>query len=227
MNTNAKNIRVLLIDEQSIIRTGLKMLIESYEGLKIIGEAATFAEAIVLATEAPDIILLDLNSLNCKMCLEGMSDELNIAKFRLLLLTDEDDPEVNLLAIKMGAMGIVNKKETADVLIKAIERIHAGEMWINRAMMARVIGGMRNLNQTRDITHDPEAVKIASLTHREREVVTLIGQGLKNKQIAESLFISEITVRHHLTSVFSKLGVSDRFELAIYSYRHGLAKLPM
>jgi two-component system nitrate/nitrite response regulator NarL len=105
--------------------------------------------------------------------------------------------------------------------------VYAGEVWINRAMMARVIGGLWNPVNAQTIQADPEAVKIALLTEREREVVGLIGEGLRNKQIAERLFISEITVRHHLTSIFDKLGVSDRFELAIYSYRHGLAKLPL
>lgn len=226
MNTTLK-IRILLIDEQSIVRTGLKMLIESHEGFEVVGEAETFDEAIALATDVPDILLLDLNSLSYQSSIEAIPPTVNNAKPRLLLLTDENDPEVNLNAIKMGAMGIVNKRESADVLMKAIERISAGEVWINRAMMAKVIGGMWNSNQVQTINADPEAVKIASITHREREVVTLIGQGLKNKQIAETLFISEITVRHHLTSIFDKLGVSDRFELAIYSFRHGLAKLPI
>ncbi len=227
MNTTLKNIRILLIDEQPIVRTGLRMLIESHPGLEVIGEAESYIEAIALASEAPDIILLDLTSLNHQSSLDVIPQVLSTARTKLLLLTEEDDPEINLNAIRMGAMGIVNKKESAEVLLKAIERIHAGEVWINRAMMARVIGGMWHSNHTQTIDADPETVKIASITGREREVVTLIGQGLRNKQIAERLFISEITVRHHLTSIFDKLGVSDRFELAIYSYRHGLAKLPI
>ena len=227
MDTTVTNIRILLVDEQSIVRAGLKMLLESHPGLAVIGEAATLVEALALVTDAPDIILLDLNSLSRQRSLDAIPQVMSTAKARLLLLTDEDDPEVNLNAIRMGAMGIVNKKEPAEVLLKAIERIHAGEVWINRAMMARVIGGMRHSNYPQTINDDPEATKIASITDREREVVTLIGQGLRNKQIAERLFIGEITVRHHLTSIFDKVGVSDRFELAIYSYRHGLAKLPI
>ncbi len=227
MDTTVTNIRILLVDEQSIVRAGLKMLLESHPGLAVIGEAATLVEALALVTDAPDIILLDLNSLSRQRSLDAIPQVMSTAKAGLLLLTDEDDPEGDLNAIRMGAMGIVNKKEPAEVLLKAIERIHAGEVWINRAMMARVIGGMRHSNYPQTINDDPEATKIASITDREREVVTLIGQGLRNKQIAERLFISEITVRHHLTSIFDKVGVSDRFELAIYSYRHGLAKLPI
>jgi two-component system, NarL family, nitrate/nitrite response regulator NarL len=230
MNTTVK-IRILLIDELPIVRTGLRMLIESHGTFEVIGEADTLIEALPLMADAPDIILLDLNSLSYQTSLESIPQAFNLAfngsQPRLLLLTDADDPEVNLNAIKMGAMGIVNKKESADVLIKAIERINAGEVWINRAIMERVMGGIWNSNHTQTVVADPEAVKIGSVTRREHEVIQLIGQGLKNKQIAESLYISEITVRHHLTSIFDKLGVSDRFELAIYSYRHGLAKLPI
>jgi two-component system, NarL family, nitrate/nitrite response regulator NarL len=220
-------ISILLIDEQSLVRTGLRMLLESFDGLKVIGEAENFLEGIENTSEAPDIIMVDLKALSQHSNTENVLQSLNIGKSRILLLTDEDDPEINLNAVKMGAMGIVNKKESAEVLHKAIERIYAGEVWINRAMMAKVMGGMWNHNYTSSINNNPEAQKIASITHREREVVTLIGQGCKNKQIAEQLFISEITVRHHLTSIFAKLGVCDRFELAIYSYRHGMAKLPI
>jgi two-component system, NarL family, nitrate/nitrite response regulator NarL len=220
-------ITILLIDEQSLVRTGLKLLLESFDGFEVIGEAETFLDGIEKTSESPDIIMVDLNAFSQHSNSENILHAPNIGKSRILLLTDEDDPEVNLNAVKMGAMGIVNKKESAEVLHKAIERIYAGEVWINRAMMAKVMGGMWNHNYPSSINDNPEAQKIASVTHREREVITLIGQGCKNKQIAEQLFISEITVRHHLTSIFAKLGVCDRFELAIYSYRNGMAKLPI
>ncbi len=227
MITTEKQITILLIDEQSLVRTGLKLLLESFEGIKVIGEAENFLDGVEKTTEPPDIIMVDLNALSQHLNTENILQAPNIGKSRILLLTDEDDPEINLNAVKMGAMGIVNKKESAEVLYKAIERIYAGEVWINRSMMAKVMGGMWNQNHTPSVNNNPEAQKIASITHREREVVTLIGQGFKNKQIAAQLYISEITVRHHLTSIFSKLGVCDRFELAIYSYRHGMAKLPI
>ena len=91
-------------------------------------------------------------------------------------------------------------------------------------MMAKVLAEMSPARANKKI--DPEAAKIATLTKREREVITLVGEGIKNKQIANRLFISEITVRHHLTSIFSKLNLSDRFDLIIYAYRNGLANPP-
>ena len=110
----------------------------------------------------------------------------------------------------------------AEDVVKAIEKVHSGEVWLNRSMTASVLAGLVRGNGEIDL----EAAKIITLTKREREICTLIGEGLKNKQIAQRLFISEPTVRHHMTSVFTKLGVTDRFELIIYSFRYHLAKLP-
>jgi len=115
------------------------------------------------------------------------------------------------------------KQQAADLLLKAIKKVHAGEVWIDRSMMSSVLSDVRS---ERHEETDPEAPKIASLTPREREVIALVSEGLKNKLIGERLFISETTVTHHLSSIFSKLDVSDRLELIIYAFRHGLAKIP-
>jgi DNA-binding NarL/FixJ family response regulator len=117
-------------------------------------------------------------------------------------------------------MGIVLKEHAAELLLKAIQKVHEGEVWIDRSMMGSVL---QELNKPGDI--DPEKAKIRSLTEREREVIALVGEGLKNRQIAERLFVTETTITHHLSSVFSKLEVSDRLELLIYAFRHGLAKM--
>jgi DNA-binding NarL/FixJ family response regulator len=119
-------------------------------------------------------------------------------------------------------MGVVLKEKAAETLLRAIERVHAGEVWLERAMMASVLSQMTRASQQ----PDPEAAKIATLTTREREVIALIGEGLRNRQIAERLFISETTVRHHLTSIFAKLEVADRLELVIYAFRHALVRPP-
>ena len=118
-------------------------------------------------------------------------------------------------------MGIVLKEHAAEQLLKAIKKVHEGEVWIERSMVGSMIQEL-----SRPAMVDPEVVKIESLTEREREVIALVGEGLKNKQVGERLFISETTVTHHLSSVFSKLEVSDRLELIIYAFRHGLAKMP-
>lgn len=226
--TTERNIRILLVNEQVIIRSGLRLLLESHPGFEVVCEAANFTEIGATTDAPPDIILLDLKTFSQQACDETLPELMkSVGKARILLLIDENDLEGNLNAVRHGAMGLVHKNESTEVLLKAIERVHAGEVWINRTLMARVIEGLGNPAKAQNSLPDQDAVKITALTEREREVISVIGEGLRNKQIAERLFISAITVRHHLTSIFDKLGVADRFELAIYAYRHGLAKLPL
>jgi DNA-binding NarL/FixJ family response regulator len=124
----------------------------------------------------------------------------------------------------LGARGLVLKEKAAEVLLQAIMKVHAGEAWLERTMMANVLDALGHTSRHRQT--DPEAAKIAMLTARECDVIALLGEGLKNQQIATRLHISETTVRHHLTVIFDKLEVVDRLELVVYAYRHGLVKLP-
>jgi two-component system nitrate/nitrite response regulator NarL len=152
-----------------------------------------------------------------------MSGLLSVAgDARVLLLTGVRDPEVHQRAVRVGAMGLVFKEKPPDDLFKAIEKVYAGEVWLDRSLTARVLTKMVRSNDTKQI--EPETNKATLLTEREREVVTLVSEGLKNKDIAERLFISETTVRHHLTSIFSKLDVASRFELIILLHQQKLAR---
>jgi len=198
------------------------MLIDQNSAMKVIGVAGNRSEALALAaSEQPDIINLDI--------LLGNEDGLTFlpelqevaTDTHVLVLTGLRSSESQRRAMLAGAMGVVLKEHAAEVLIKAINKVHEGEVWLDRSLMGSVLDEM---TQTPEI--DPEKAKIASLTDREREVIALIAEGLKNKQIGLRLFISETTVTHHLSSIFSKLGVSDRLELIIYAFRHKLAKLP-
>ncbi len=215
----------MLVDDHVVVRTALRMLIQSRPGLTMVGEAGNRADALRLAaSELPDIILLDLE-LDGESGLDFLPELLNISdKARIIILTGVRDAEVHHRAVSLGAMGVVRKDNAVDVLIDAITRVHAGEAWLDPSLTARVLSGMSRAGKARQT--DPEAAKIATLTEREREVLALVGEGLKNKEIAGRLFISEWTVRHHLTSIFDKLQVSDRVELILYAYRHNLAKPP-
>lgn len=200
------------------------MLLESHPGLIVIGEAGARADALAIASrEKPDIILLDLdfdhngNGLDLMPELRSVADDA-----RVLLLTGVRDSEVLQRAVRIGVMGLVLKEKAPDELFKAIEKVYAGEAWLDRSLTARVLSKIVRSNDTKKI--EPETDKIALLTEREREVVTLVSEGLKNKGIAERLFISETTVRHHLTSIFSKLEVSNRFELIILLHQQKLAR---
>jgi len=216
-------IRVFLVDDHAIMRSGLRLIIEKQANLKVVGEAGNRSDALAIAgQEQPDIILLDLY-------LPGTSGldlipELFAAASdtRILILTGVADPEAHARAMHLGAMGIVLKEKAPEVLIKAIEKVYKGEVWLDRSMIASVFGAKSRASLAKN--SDPEAAKIASLTERERRVISLISEGLRNKQIAERLFISETTVSHHLTSIFGKLQVSDRLGLIIYAYRNRLAK---
>lgn len=218
-------IRILLIDDHAIVRAGLRMLIENHRGMVVVGEAGTRVDALAIATrEKPQIILLDLD-MGKESGLDFLRELLSTAAgARVVMLTGVRDPEAHRRAVHLGAMGLVLKDKAAEVLIKAIEKVHAGEVWLDRSLTASVLFEMSQADQTRRA--DPEAEKIKSLTSREREIVGLVCEGLKNKQIGDRLFISEATVRNHLTSILSKLELSDRFELALYSYRQRLAKPP-
>jgi DNA-binding NarL/FixJ family response regulator len=193
--------------------------------MQVVGEAENRRESLAaIANDAPDIILLDLD-LGDENGLELLPDLLTAARdARIILLTGLRDPEIQRRAILMGAMGLVLKQKAADTVIRAIEKVYAGEVWLDRAMIASILN--ERINQSAAPEQNVETPKIALLTERERQVIKLIGEGLKNKQIAERMIISEATVRHHLTSIFAKLGVADRFELIIYALQHGLAKLP-
>jgi DNA-binding NarL/FixJ family response regulator len=221
---NGEVIKVLLIDDHAIVRAGLSLIIEKDAGLQIVGEAGSQAEALAAIQKViPDVILLDID-LGAENGLDSMPAlQAAAANARIIVLTGMRDTEMHSRAVNLGALGVINKENAQDVILQAIRRVYAGEAWLDPKLTATLLSQFTGANRKKE---DPEAAKIASLSKRELEVVKLIGEGLKSKEIAERLFISEITVRHHLTSIFAKLEVSDRVELLLYSYKNGLAKAP-
>jgi len=190
----------------------------------VIGEASDRNEAVsVAAIKQPDIILVDLHPGN-EVCVEFIPDLLGAARdARVLVLVGVSDPHAHTRATLLGAVGVLSKQESAAVLVKALEKVSLGEAWIDRATMASVLTELSRRNG--GVETDYDAAKIATLTDRELQVVSLVCTGLKNKAIADRLFISESTVRHHLSSIFSKLGVACRLDLIIYANRQGLVDL--
>ena len=219
-------IRILLMGGHTLTRAALRALLESRPELTVVDEVASCDDVSTAARERPDIILLDFDlshrDRDCQF-LPGLRSAAKGA--RVLILTDMCDTKMHQQAVRLGAMGLVLKDRPAEDLIKAIQKVHAGEVWVDRSIMASVLLEMMGGREPKKV--NPEAAKIARLTEREREVVTLVGEGLKNKQLAKRLHLSETTVRHHLTSIFNKLDLSDRCQLVIYAYRHGLIKLSL
>jgi len=219
---NSEPVRILIVDDHAVVRAGLRMLIDQNPAMKVVGLAGDRPEALALATsEQPDLIILDI-LLGDEDGLAMIQDLREVAKdARVLVLTGLRGSENQRRAMLAGAMGVVLKEHAVEVLIKAINKVNEGEVWLDRLSMGSLLDEMTHAPEV-----DPEEEKIASLTDREREVIALIAEGLKNKQIGQRLFITETTVTHHLSSIFSKLDVADRLELLIYAFSRNLAKMP-
>jgi DNA-binding NarL/FixJ family response regulator len=218
-------IRIVILDNHTLVRAGIRLLIEGRPGMEVVGEAGNLGEGIEIVTNLkPDIILFESN-LSDQLTSDIVSSLIKAYELaHLILVTEISDPQVLQHAIEVGVMGVVFKTQPPETLIKAIDKVYAGEVWIERSMIANVLSRLSRNNKPAKIS--TEADSLTQLSDREKDVVRLIGQGLKNKKISAQLCISETTVRHHLTSIYSKLGVSDRLELLIFAHRYGLVKSP-
>ena len=212
------NIKVLFVSDLLMIRHALRLLLDA-NCCEVVAEVDDCETALKLAAaNLPDIFLVDLDSSTAPLaCLD---DLVAAHDARIIVLAHPQLVTDYTTLAQYGAAGVVLKTAPAEVLIKAIKKVHAGEAWFDRAKMAKVLTRIARHRRAESV----EAMKIAKLTRREREIITLVGEGLKNAAIAAQLFISEATVRNHLTSVLEKLGLSDRFELAVYAFRNRLVE---
>jgi two-component system, NarL family, nitrate/nitrite response regulator NarL len=215
-------IRLCIIEDHGIVRAGIRMLVERDLGIDVVCEAATASEALATAKNAQaDVILLDI-SLRSENGLDFIPELLHeLTPARVLVLTANDDVETHLLAVEAGASGVVLKEQAPEILVKAIHAIHSGESWIGRAISSAADAKLSRV-RTEKKKLDPEEAKIAHLTPRERQVIAVVAQGYNGARIARELQISEATVRHHITSILSKLEVSNKLELAVFALNHGL-----
>ena len=217
MAKNKPEIRILVADDHLIFREGLRKLLDSEEGLIIVGEADNGNDCVkLIAKLKPDILLLDLRMPEK----DGLAvlEEVNFDSLptRVIVLTAaEDDRDVGR-AMRLGARGIVLKQSASDLLVKSIYKVFGGEIWLDNHMTAEVMKAF-----TKSADSGPRREK-PLLSDREKEIVQLVAQGYRNKEIGEKLFISEQTVKNHLHNIFDKLGVSDRLELALYAIHHRL-----
>ncbi len=223
MNSTQKTIRVMLVDDHQTMLWGLDKLIQNERPrMEVVGTARSCEEALVKVQQlVPDVILLDLG-LGQKSALDILPALLSNPVSRALILTGERDQTTLDLAVLRGARGVLSKDAPAEQVLKAIEKTHEGELWLDHGTLSRVFGQFVNAKAPR--RHDPEMDKKATLTARERKIVQVIVEesGASNKVIAQRLFISEHTLRNHLTSIYRKLDVINRLELYVYAVKHQL-----
>jgi two-component system, NarL family, response regulator LiaR len=211
------NIKVLICDDQAIVRDGLAMLLRLERDIEVVGTAEDGDVAVSMAEKnGPDLVLMDL-----KMpILNGVEATRRIKSahpdVRILVLTTYDDDEWVFDAIRAGASGYLLKDTPRDELVKAIRGTMLGKAYVDPAVAGRVLGQISS-HQTQ-----PASLITQKLTERETEVLRFIGKGLSNTDIAERLFLSEGTVRNHVSSILAKLGVSDRTQAAVVAIQHGL-----
>ncbi|NMM78665.1 DNA-binding response regulator [Acidovorax sp. SRB_14] len=226
MTFSSKPIRVLLIDDHQTMLWGLVKLIESEKPrMEVAGTARTGEEALEkIGSLHPDVILLDLD-LGGKSALDILPALLLNPASQVLIFTGERNQATLDLAVLRGARGILRKDASAEQVLKAIEKTAEGEMWLDRETLSRVFREFTTTKLTKK--SNPEAEKQASLTPRERKIIYAVieGNGAHNKALADRLFISEHTLRNHLTAIYQKLGVSNRLELYVYASKHQLGNL--
>jgi len=211
-------ISVLIVDDHSMFRQGLKQILELEEDIQVVGQASNGEEAVRIASEVcPDVILMDINmpGTNGLQAIKELKQS-DISS-KVIVLTIHEDREYLFKTLQMGAEGYVLKDAEPSVLIEAIRNVYEGESYIQPNMTKELV---REFN--RITMHEKDKQQDNKLTPREIEVLSLIAEGMINKEIAKQLYISEKTVKNHVSNIFKKLNVSDRTQAAIYAFKHNL-----
>ncbi len=210
-------IKILLVDDHLLVRAGIKMIIESEKSLKVICEASTGIEAIEKTLLLkPDVVLMDINmpDINGLDTLRKMN-EMGISS-KVIILTGQPNKESIISATKMGAKGYLSKNSEPSSLIRAILDVSKGRSYLDLK-----VSNLLNNKEQKSINEKPKSFeKINILSKREYEVLILLSRGLNNKVIGEELFISEKTVKNHITQIFKKLEVNDRVQAALFAYNN-------
>ncbi len=229
--TRKAPIRVMLLGHQPIMLAGLGLLLDRAADLSVVaqpdvgpttddGDSLGPLPSFTARAKNPDVIIIDIDG--------GMGRLLPVLApavprgTRMMILASALEQQTLALAFRQGVTGAIRKDDAPDVLLEAVRQVHRGQVWLDQSSTTELV---TRLSETPH-TSTPEAQRATSLTARERQVVALAGEGLRNLEMADRLSISEVTVRNHLTAIFRKLKLSNRFQLALYAFKHGLSKLP-
>lgn len=215
------SIRLLLVDDQELVRTGFRLFLETQDDLEVVGEAGDGAEAIERARELrPDVILMDIRMPQ----MDGVEATARLTSAgiepppRVLVLTTFDLDEYVFGALRAGAAGFLLKDAPRQQLLEAIRVVHDGEALLSPSITRRLIEDFA----TRTDPLEPPTAVLERLTPREREVLVLVARGLSNSEIAERLVVTEATVKSHFGSVLTKLALRDRVQAVVFAYEHGI-----
>ncbi|MFQ1003560.1 response regulator [Modestobacter sp. SSW1-42] len=225
-------VRVLLVDDQAMIRSGIRGLLELAEGMVVVGEAADGRHAVSMARALrPDVVLMDLQmpGVDGVQAIRAIRADESIAATPVLVLTTFEKDDNVLVALQSGANGFLGKSAGHDELMAAVRAVAAGESSLSSAATTAVVSHLaRTAGQVtaRDQASAEEMSRLAELTAREREVVALAVRGLTNDEIAAHLFLSSLTVKTHVNRAMRKLQVSDRARLVVAGMRAGLLDRP-
>ncbi|MBF4694820.1 response regulator [Fusibacter ferrireducens] len=215
-----KPIKVAIVDDHALIREGIKKLLELEESLEIVFLAGDGQETIeLLEAHMPDVILLDINmpNLNGIDTLRILKDQ--FSEIKVIMLTIHEDAQYLIETINIGAEGYVLKDADVSSLVKAIHKVTQGELYIHPTLSGILVKEYKKKDKSID-----EMIG-TNLTKREYEVIKLISQGYNNKEIATELFISEKTVKNHVSNIFKKIKVTDRTQAALYAIKHNITKI--
>jgi DNA-binding NarL/FixJ family response regulator len=210
-------IRVLIVDDQPLVRSGLRMIVSTREEFAVVGEATQGLEAVEMAKQlAPDVVIIDIQM----PVLDGVEATRRITALpnppKVLVLTTFERDDYLHEALRAGASGFLLKNSPPERLLDALSIVAAGDSLVDPAMTRRLIDAMG----TRLPTNSAAALK--ALTDREEEVLRLIAKGFSNAEIAEALFIGESTVKTHVSSILVKLNLRDRVQAVVFAYEHGV-----
>jgi DNA-binding NarL/FixJ family response regulator len=215
-------IRVLLADDQALVRAGFRALLDASDGITVVGEAADGAEAVRLAVEVlPDVVLMDVRmpSVDGLEATRRIAADPRLAEVRVVILTTFELDEYVFEALRAGASGFLLKDTEPVELLRAVQVVAAGEALLSPSVTRRLVEEYATRSRTA-----PLAAELSRLTDREREVVALAAEGLTNEQIATRLVVSPATSKTHVSRAMVKLGVRDRAQLVVLAYESGLVK---
>ena len=220
-------IRLLIVDGHPIVLEGLRSVLGRLPDIEVVGEAWDGVDAIEkTVTLDPDVVLMELKLPRVDGLTVLRSIQARAPRSKVILFSSSENKEEFVEAMKLGCLGILSKDAAINLIEKSINKVYAGEIWLDSNTTAAVIRQFASPSDFPTIHggggNGKSSRERAQLSQREREIIILIAQGYKNKEIAEKMFITEQTVKNHLHNVFDKLGVSDRLELALYAIHNSL-----